>query len=139
MSRRHLILAAALAVVALGAAWWMSWDGLTAQSGGWWGGGGTRTQQQDSTTVFSADRRYRSEGGPPQPIGEQPPVWWSIQGDWLVFDAEPSPLRRALRPVARFVRLRIGPVMSYQMEQSADELVFPQADGSRVICVRISD
>lgn len=76
----------------------------------------------------------------PAPITDgTTPTRWSIKGDHLFYDLEPSPVRRFLRPVAPHLGLRVNGVSSVHIEFVGDRLVFRQRDGSQVVCERVSD
>jgi hypothetical protein len=123
MTRRRLILAACVAVVALGAAWWLYSDGLSAEErrlvGTW----------NDGLVVFQFTAGHRCE----MVDGDNRfPGRWSIRGDCLVIDFEQSAVRRALRPLASLVKLQVGPVIRSRLEWTTEnEVTAVTLDGGR--------
>jgi hypothetical protein len=97
MTRRRLILAACVAVVALGAAWSLFGDGLTAEErrlvGTW--------RHSDSLAfVFRADRRCWIVQ---HKLNRSSESRWSVRDGIISFDNELSPFRRAYRSIAQGV------------------------------------
>jgi hypothetical protein len=143
MPRRRLVLVA-LAVVALGAAWWLLSDGLSAEErrlvGTW------RRRELPSGRLlpeliaFDRDRRFHfgEVGQPKDP--DQLPSWWSIRVGMLVLDNEPSRFRRAVRPLAPYFGLDVEPPNRGGLEWvSGDELVYVDGAGRRVAWVRVRE
>src|SRR6476646_4316445 len=97
MTRRRLILAI-VATVLCGVAWWLSLDRLSAEErllvGTWSLGPKARWQ-------FWPDRRHAYGGIQPSGAGEmtESEGRWFVRDGAVVFDPEPSGLRRSLRPV----------------------------------------
>jgi hypothetical protein len=114
MTRRRLILAACVAVVALGAAWWLYGDGLTAEERrlvGTWRNLDSRTGEWVGTMTFLPDHThvYVPRSGQPRP-GSRSHLW-HIRDGAIVFDYEPSAIRRLLRPLAPRLGLSVGPAI----------------------------
>jgi hypothetical protein len=120
MTRRRLILAACVAVVALAAVWWLSSDRLTAEEWqivGAWRYNDAATGNAVFRIIFTADRRSYDPDFP-----NRAPCLWYIEGGSIVFDHEPSSTRRMLRPVAGLLRLNVGPWYRYPFEVTGDTL-----------------
>src|SRR5215207_4300501 len=103
MKRRRLIVVATVAGLALGAAWWLLDDRLSAEERRLVGAWRTRNPPPGTTDliVFHPDRRCFS--GPPNLRDPSAlPCHWYLRNGLLVIDHEPSGLRRAVRPV--FIR-----------------------------------
>lgn len=97
MTRRRLILAACVAVAALGAAWWFYGDGLTAEERRLVG---TWRHSDNLAFVFCADRRCWIVQHKQNRSRE---CRWSVRDGIISFDNELSPIRRAYRIVAQGV------------------------------------
>src|SRR5689334_4422835 len=123
MGRRLILVAALLALVAVGISgivWWWPSDPLSAEErrlvGAWWSV--SDVPEPPHILTFRADRRYESRL-PTLPSGEPVSVVtgrWAIRDDHLILDSEPSAIRRALRPLAARVGLTIDAPGSYGME-----------------------
>jgi hypothetical protein len=135
MNRRRLIVAIAAAVLC-GVAWWQSLDLLSAEErllvGAWTFDG--RSGTGHSRMRFKPDRRCAyGEFWLSGPVGMI--EWggrWVIRDSALVFDGEPEPVRRAVRPILRGVGLSFNGAITYRLESIADdELVLVLPDGTR--------
>jgi hypothetical protein len=145
MTRRRLVLAAALAAIALGAAWWLLSDGLDAEERrlvGTWrtdadGGGGADYWR------FAPDRRsswwHQAPNGNSR--GTVPLAGpWSVAGREIVMDGEPSGLRRTLRPFLNRLGVATGTVMTLTLEGVADDYPIVRGlDGKRHVWDRVPD
>jgi hypothetical protein len=146
MTRRSLILAACVAVVALGVAWWYGMNRLSVEErrllGTWHPTSGS------GHWTFGADRNGRFQRSRTGPVSDDPTVpttsWscdfpehWAIRDGAIVIDGEMNIFRRAFRPVVRmFGRPRSEP-MSFALESvTAAEMVIVQPDGSKDIWTR---
>jgi hypothetical protein len=120
MTRHRIIPAAFLAVVALGAVWWLLSDGLTAEERqlvGTWDyiappGEGTCTWE------FGADRRFvwTTYAGPGRVgVTSVETAHWSLRAGMLIFDHELNSFRRTLRPVADRIGMDIERVETYPL------------------------
>jgi hypothetical protein len=133
---RRLILAACVAVVALGAVWWASADVLTPDEqllSGRWRFGPT-DYGGDGNWEFLPDRQTVLASGYPSPsglyLGYRVSGRWSMRDGVIRIDTEPSPARRVLRPVAAKLQIRAGRVNSYAVTSvTADRLVIGYPDG----------
>jgi hypothetical protein len=138
MRRRRVALASTLALVALGAAWWLLSDGLTAEERrlvGRWVYRDPATGKPQSLTEFTADRLAVTEfiGG----IRFQLHVErWSIRDGELVSDFEPRYYKRAFRPVATYFGWSSAPYSRSPVEIDGDTLTMIQPDGTRAILTR---
>jgi hypothetical protein len=131
-----------VAAVAAAAAWWavaVRQTALERQIAGDWTQDQFRRAGVTFTTTFAPDGQCRTiyespivytqmvYTGPPY-IGE--PCWWSARGDALIFDTEPSRLRRALRPVASLIGIPTGSACRCQVEVAAGRMVVTYPDGT---------
>jgi hypothetical protein len=130
MTRRRLILAACVAIAALGAAWWL--DGFSPHErllvGTWHsdpdlGGVSYRVR-------FSPDRRFLGIV-PPTPE-DAPPCRWHVRGGSLVIDYEPSPIRRLLRRFAPLLGISVRPVDTLPLEVDEDRMIVVYPYGARI-------
>ena len=124
MTRRRATLGV-LAFVALGAAWWLLSDGLSAEErrlvGTWrlcFAG-----EPTSYLMVLSSDRRGQSEVIGDDSSYYRPPFRWSARRGVVVFDPEPSQVRRMLRPVAPHVGLRVAPQTSFAVEWRSPDVI----------------
>ncbi|HEY1381393.1 MAG TPA: hypothetical protein VGF55_31620 [Gemmataceae bacterium] len=85
------------------------------------------TRELRYTIVFAPDRRYWTEPAS-TPEAPGPAGRWAIQGDSILFDFDDNPVRRAFRPVARFLGLRTSVVQSYPIKIMTDRLEVTGAD-----------
>ena len=132
MTRRRLILAVCVAVFALGAAWWLFSDSLTAEEQrlvGTWRliVPGLRRSAEDTTAVWTF-KRDRTVRGFTSGLPDETPhdfALWRVRENELMMDLELSAVRRRLRPVARFIGFQVAGVVTYRLEhQGADEAIF---------------
>jgi hypothetical protein len=134
MTRRRLILAIVAAVL-FGMAWWLSLDRLSAEErllvGTWLFGGKSGTGRIEHQ--FLPDRQCWFGFGQPSHITSY--VFsgrWFIRRGELVFDSEPSAVRRVFRPVLSGLGYPTARVDSYGLESiTARELVLVMSDGTR--------
>jgi hypothetical protein len=133
---RHRLTLVIVAAVLCGGAWWLSLDRLSAEErllvGTWTFDGESGTGR--SCIYFSPDRQ--STYGWLRISGSVPMVGWGgrwyIQSGALVFDSEPSVVRRAVRPFARGVGLPVNGALTYRLESiNADYMVLVMSDGTR--------
>jgi len=133
MTRRRLILAIVAAVLC-GVAWWLSLDRLSAEErllvGTWTfdGESGTgRTEMQ-----FLPDRQCWFGFGRATMTMYMFSGRWFVRGGELVFDGEPSPVKRVLRPVLSGLGYPSTHPDSYGVESiAAREMVIVMSDGTR--------
>jgi hypothetical protein len=134
MTRRRLVLAVFVAVVAVGAAWWLS-AGLPSSDerrllGTW---RLSRNLDRAQHVKFTADFHMRSWND----AGSDQNALWRIRDGKLIADCETNPLRRLARPVASFVPINIRPVEAYALVSvTADEFVIEDSDGERYMLTR---
>jgi hypothetical protein len=143
MTRRRLILAACVAVVALGAGWWLCVGGLSTEEqylvGTWYSTSGT------GTWVFEADQSGRYQHRHPIPTLSFPAAYlyddfretWFLRGGAILLDCEQSEFRRAFRPLLRFLGRRPKEIMTFTLVSIIDdEMVVIRPDGSREMWTR---
>jgi hypothetical protein len=137
MARRRLIVVAvALAPVAVGAAWWLLLARLSAEEqrlvGVWrYAAGGDNDRLRVEMTP---DRRvwWGTPGEEYREVGR-----WSVRGDGIVIDRETNPARRAVRPVALRLGVRVEPVVTFRFAWlTADVLTVRQNDGPETVLIR---
>jgi hypothetical protein len=139
MTCRRLIMAACVAMAALGVAWWMFTDRLTAEER-WlldrWsikpGGGDYRAW------TFRPDRRMTAEGFFKAPgIAPQVTRWfgescWAAGPDMLVLDSEQNAVRRAIRPFLQLLGVSVGEKWLLNVESlTVDQMIVVEEDGAR--------
>jgi hypothetical protein len=144
MKRRWLIaVSAVLALITAGAAWWVFSPAHSANERALVG-----TWLLKSSTCGAAPRmEFRADrtgtswvflGGPPGAGTVLP--WdfarWSLSGDWLTLDYEPSAVRRALRPVAGRIGVAARPVSSAQLSFVTPDEIEVTGNGSRQVYTR---
>jgi hypothetical protein len=98
MTRRRLVLAACVAVVAIGAAWWLFADGLSAEERRFVGTWRLRQNEPFLTLTFTTDHRCSRSARYPSWTNVTPGHWW-IRGERVFMDLEPNAVRRVLRPL----------------------------------------
>jgi hypothetical protein len=117
MTRSRLNLAACVAVVALGAAWWFYGDGLTAEERRLVG---TWRHSDNLEFVFCTDRRCWIVQHKQIRSTESR---WSVREGIISFDKELSPFRRAYRLVAQGIGI-VSPSESMRGElKTENEIV----------------
>jgi hypothetical protein len=141
MNRRRLILAACVAVVAIGAAWSLFSDQLTPEEQqivGIWRYHQPVSGRWTNTLTLSPDRRYWDMPVYQPKSKDRPPDGtWAIRNGDLIVDLERSAIRRTLRPLCNLVRVRVAPTVSSPLASiSADEVVTVMPDGTRVVWTR---
>jgi hypothetical protein len=140
MTRRRLILAASFAVVALGAAWGLLSDGLTAEERrlvGTWKYDDWQAKGLTRLAEFHSDGRcFCPTDAAPNGMS----CWWSVRGGSILFDCEPSRFRRLWRPVASALGLSVRPVFPpYRVELAGDCMVIYSPDGTLTAYARASE
>jgi hypothetical protein len=139
MTRRRLILAACVAVVALGAAWWLTLDQLAPderQLVGTWRHHQPTSGRWTNTLILSRNRQYwdvplyqRAHG--------TPDGTWAIRNGEFIVDLECDTVRRTLRPLCNLLHVRIAPKVSCPLASiTADEVVIVMPDGNRHVWTR---
>jgi hypothetical protein len=136
MACRRLILAACVAVVALGAAsWWYS-DRLTDEERQLVGTWRTKTPYGSitGTMCFGADHRMQITRqlkiASASPVIATETGRWSFRERSLSVDYEHNAIRRALRPFCIYLGINVGYVSSTTMESvTTDEIVTPAPRG----------
>ncbi|HEY1376815.1 MAG TPA: hypothetical protein VGF55_08470 [Gemmataceae bacterium] len=137
MTRRRLVLVVAAAAVVAGAGWWLSLDRLSAEErplvGTWayedWDKPGVMR-----TAVFGPDRVCVCPTDA-APRGDR--CSWSVRGGAVVFDYEPSRLRRLLRPVAPLLGLAVKPALPpYRVEVAGDRMIITDPGGTPTVFTR---
>jgi hypothetical protein len=144
MTRRRLVLAA-LAVLALGAAWWRFATGLSAEERALVGQWRVADGPAESTVAsFDSDRRAVLSLVQRLPVGLRGgTVRQRLTGTWaagdgtFVFDSEPSAFRRWMRPVAGLAGVTVNPKSTSRFEVAGDQLIFVGSDGSRSTWTRV--
>jgi hypothetical protein len=143
MTRRRLILAACVAVVALGAAWWLFVERLTAEERLLVGVWRPETEQPNAEVVweFRGDRSFQcthtsKRKGMPSSEAIYAGRWY-VKGDDLFTDFEDSFFRRYFRPVARMIGMRGRDLESSRVESlTADRIVFVFPGDTRRVLIR---
>lgn len=138
MRNRRLSLAL-LAAAGIGAACWLLSDGLTAEERqlvGTWAYEDWQARGSTRTAEFHSDGTCRC---PTDAAPGGMTCWWSVRHGAVVFDTEPSRLRRTFRPVARALGLSVRPVFpAYPVELTAGRLVIYSPDGTPTVYTRYS-
>jgi hypothetical protein len=139
MTRRRLILASCVAVVALGAAWWLS-DGLSAEEQqlvGMWTWHDRDVEGLTRSAEFLPDGRcFCPTDAAPNGMA----CCWSVRNGSILFDCEPSRFRRLWRPVAATLRLSIRPAFPpYRVELAGDRMVIYSPDGTPTAYARAAE
>jgi hypothetical protein len=142
MTRRRLILAASVAVVALGAVWWLLAGRLTTEEqrlvGTW------RTDRgvipESEFFQLDADRHCRywkqSQHGGNITIEFAGP--WSVCGRTIVMDGEANSFFRAARPLLSALGIPHGEGWVFDLEPAADdEMVTNDIAGGRRVWTRV--
>ncbi len=131
MPRCRPLLVVAGAAVVLGAAWWLSYDRLSAEEQLLVGRWTYEDWQEKGLTRTAEFRPDRWCACPTDPAPRGAPCWWSVRDGAVVFDFEPSRLRRALRPLASLLGLSVRPVLPpYRVEVAGDRMVIHSPDGT---------
>jgi hypothetical protein len=142
MTRRRLTLAI-VATVFCGAAWWLSLDRLSAEERlvvGTWIYDGTSPNVRPAMRI-GPDRQCAFASAPPRDGHYQlnSSALWYVRDGAVVFDREPSAIRRTVRPVLHAIGLPAGGAMSYSLDSiAADKLVLVLPDGTRATWTRAS-
>jgi hypothetical protein len=143
MTRRRLILAVCVAAVALGAAWWLFTDRLTAEEQRLVGTWKIAPSPLDgsATWVFGPDRRsylcLRGQGDREDADEIVMSGRWSKRDGVIIVDGEDNSARRVLRPVLRLLRRRVARVEQFTASVTTDELVLTGVDDSRQVWTRV--
>jgi hypothetical protein len=139
MTRRRVILAACVAVVAMGAAWWLFFTGMTAeeyQLVGKWQVAFPPYKRVAGELEFRDNRKCHWEswtrpGIPGSKVESS--ATWRLSGNELAFDNEPSFLLRLLRPTAKLTKLKVSPVSRTRLDWvSADRIERDSLNGREV-------
>jgi hypothetical protein len=137
MTRRRLILAVCVAAVIFGVAWWLSLDRLSAEEQPLVG---TWAYEDWLAPGVTRVAEFRSDRGCLCPTDASPrgsPCRWSVRGGAIVFDYEPSGLRRALRPVAPLLGLAARPELpTYRVEITGDRMIITDPGGTPTVFTR---
>jgi hypothetical protein len=130
MKRRRLIVAIAVLTFAIAGVSWLTLDPLSAEERrlvGTWQltGGGPGAE----TLIFTPDRRvttifYRSTADGQSEEWLRTEESWAVRDGWYGSDGEPSRLKRAFRPVARFVGQPVNLHSRSRLEWAGDEVRF---------------
>jgi hypothetical protein len=143
MTRRRLILAACVAVAALGAGWWWYSGRLTAEElrliGKWSSGPGDDYR----TWTFRPDRTMTTEGFIRSPGDAPNETCWSGECRWaggqnvLYLDSEQSEARRAIRPLLQLFGVSVGEKWLLTVESlTDDQMAIVETDGTRRVWTR---
>jgi hypothetical protein len=138
MTRRRLILAACVAVIVLGAAWWLFGNWLTAEERklvGTWHGELDRGFGPDRVQ-YAADHLFLTIS-PPTP-DHAPPYRWYVRSGSLVIDCEPSLIRRLLRPLAPSLGMTVRQVVAYPLEVDEGRMIVFDPGGGSSVWIRDS-
>jgi hypothetical protein len=137
MTRRRLILAACVAVVALGAAWWYYGDGLTAQErrlvGRWQTSG---PEGQGTIEVeFLADREFAIfvDG---RRTSASRRMRWKVADGRMVVDCEMSQWRRLARPLLSVLGVSVQHVEVVRVEVDGGNLTLTNKFAKRTVWTR---
>jgi hypothetical protein len=127
MRRRRLVTVAAVAALAAGLAWWLWPDRLSTVEQPFVGVWRLRGANQDLTFTLAADHRMHMPAGAIGPT-ETTGGWWVRNGK-AYFDYEPSPLRRAFRPLCTRLGMPLGPVLdsdpaAFDLDGRTEQAVF---------------
>jgi hypothetical protein len=142
MTRCRLILAACVAAVALGAAWWLYGDGLSAEErwlvGTWHLSGPTA---QKGSFLLGQDRDgsliVDPLGVDSWAFGEQVFGRWSFRDSVIFLDLEQNPAHRVLRPVCALLHIKVGAKYEFAISSvSPDEFAFSNRSGTREVWTR---
>jgi hypothetical protein len=141
MARRRLVaVVTAFAVIAAWVGWWQSGIGLSAieqELVGTWKLSPQSPGRESVILRFTADRRCvfwidlheaKSRHG----------ASWRVNGDLLTIDREDSAVRRTLRPLGRFLRVRSLPANQYWIGVTADALTMIDKYGKEQTATRVS-
>ncbi|HEY1375407.1 MAG TPA: hypothetical protein VGF55_01355 [Gemmataceae bacterium] len=140
MRRRRLaVVVGLLALVVAGAAWWLFSPALSANERALVGTWLLKSSTSGAAPRmdFRAERTGTSWVGPPQ--GAVIPLdfaRWSLWGDRLTLDYEPSAVRRALRPVAGGIGVATRPVSSARLSFVTPDEIVVTGYGSRQVYTR---
>jgi hypothetical protein len=141
MTRRRLVLAACIAVVGLGAVWWLYGDGLSAEERrlvGTWPRGSGKPGDNVARWELSANRRWHA-------LFAVPPAGWSgeLDGRWSIrdgkiyIDQESNAVRRVVRPWARLLRVDVKSLTASPLKSvTDDEFVIVDALGTQYTWTR---
>jgi hypothetical protein len=141
MTRRRLIVVAvALALVAIGGAWWLSLDSLSAEEQKLVGTWRLSANSPGESGVWELwpNRVCRMRFQPPAPAGGYRILGrWSGRAGQLVVDSESNPIRKRLRRVIGLFGVRTGGLSGLRPEFiSDDQFVFIGPDGTRQVWTR---
>src|SRR4051812_15821753 len=109
MRRRRLIAVVIGAALVAAGAWWMSLCPLSAEEERLVGVWQVERGLSVDGSELLPDRRWRQRFAP---LNVTTGGVWSARNGLLVLDYEPNRLRRALRPVAPLIGLRVAPTQA---------------------------
>jgi hypothetical protein len=143
MARRRLVVVIAVAALAVGAAWWVFSDRLSAEERwlvGMWRQPDCPVSPEIVVSFFDSDRQfYVAALREPRRSGS-PPACWSIRDGTVVIDPEPSRLRRALRPILPRLGVAVPAADHAALEWvSDDEMIQVDRYGERTRWVRVRE
>jgi hypothetical protein len=141
MTRRRLILAACVAVVAQGGAWWLwsahEWADEQRLVGTWHLG---NSPTWEGSWTFGADRvghRWVSRRGFCSLVDIEDSDHWSLRGGMIVLDGEPSAFRRTIRPLLHFFGQACAAHQTFPLESvTDDQMVIVWPGGEREFWTR---
>jgi hypothetical protein len=123
MARRRLIaVVLAFALIAAWVGWWQSGNGLSAAEKrllGTWRLSSSHPGRDGVMVRFMPDRRCEFWIDLHEAVSKHG-AYWRMTGGLLTIDREGSAVRRTLRTVGRFVRVRSAPATQHQIEMTAD-------------------
>jgi hypothetical protein len=127
--RRLIVVLVALALLAGWVSWHMSADRLSTEEQrlvGTWRISDYRPDRPVVVFCVAANRRYEMWLDRYGERTDRRCGIWYMAGGELVIDLEMSPVRRALRPVGRFVRVRSAVVNRYNVHATPNRLVLTE-------------
>jgi hypothetical protein len=141
--RRRTVVVGLLALAAVGVAWWTLTYYLTATErlllGTW--ANNQNSSDGHPRSKFGPNHRYSFEM--PDAFGTMKMVEWS--GRWfvrdgaIVLDGEANDIRRAIRPILRFVgQPQNDPIRFRIISITSDELVTAKPDGTLMTLTRVA-
>jgi hypothetical protein len=125
MTRRRLILAACVAVVALGAAWWLTSERLTEDERSLVGTWRFSATVGNRVWTFRPDGRARLDADGPGSLftGRILDCHWTATARELTLDSETSWVRRTLRPLLQRFGEHIDPPIAFTVVSRTENQV----------------